>query len=568
MHLNDSVGRNDGLEYVCCLHEQGCALAAEAYGEVTGLGACLVTTGPGSTNALTGVAAAWVEGSGCIFISGQAKRADLLQSRCVRSMGQQEIAIIPIVQSITKYAVTVTDPGTIRYHLDRALHLATSERPGPVWIEIPLDVQSAQIEPERLVGWEPSARAASPAPVVLAAVERSLDLLRVSQRPVLYVGNGVRHAGAIDDLHALLELLRIPVLLTWKAIDVLPEEYPLFRGRPGGIGQRAANFTQQKADCIIILGARLDLPSLAFDHTNFARHARKVMVDIDGPEILKMQTTIEVPVIADAGDFIRALRSRLGSEHSLPDWSPWLELTADWYRRYPVVLDEYRDQNMPTVSTYHLMEVLAEELNENDVIVPGSAGACSDILMQAFRIKTGQRVLNAPGLGVMGSGIPATIGACLASGRKRTISPDGDGGFIMNIQDLETVRRLNLPIKYFVLNNEGYSSIYSSQRVHFEGRLTGANPESGVTLPDFRKVAESFGVKSMLLSRNADIRRVVREVLATDGPVICEVIVSPVEKTVPRVIAEVRPDGTIVSKPMEDMAPFLPREEFSAIMAE
>jgi acetolactate synthase-1/2/3 large subunit len=568
MHLNDSLGRSQDLEYVCCLHEQACALAAEAYGEHSGLGAALVTTGPGSTNAITGVATAWVEGSGCIFISGQAKRVDTIQNRDVRSMGQQEINIIPVVESITKYAFSVTDPYSIRYHLEKAIYLATAGRPGPVWIEIPLDVQSAMIDESRLLGYEPLEDPGHLRPSLIAAVDQAIALIQASRRPVFYLGNGVRHAGAIHELRALLDELRIPVLLTWKAADILSEDHPLYRGRPGGIGQRAANFTQQKSDCIIIIGARLDLPSIAFDHQNFAPVARKIMVDIDGPEILKMQTRIDVPVHGDAGAFIRALRQKIPATLRNYDCTPWLETTRAWYVRFPTVLDEYRRDDHELVSTYYLMEVLSEYLTPDDVIVPGSAGACSDILMQAFKIKTGQRVLNAPGLGVMGSGIPATIGACLASGRKRTISPDGDGGFIMNIQDLETVRRLNLPIKYFVLNNDGYSSIYSSQRVHFQGRLMGANPESGVTLPDFRKVATAFGIKSVLIDKNVDMPRVVHEVLAYDGPVICEVMVSPKEKTIPRVTAFTKPDGTIASNPMEDMSPPLPREEFAAIMAE
>lgn len=567
MHLVDSLGKNKDLEYVCCLHEQACAFAAEAYGEYTNhIGVALVTTGPGGTNCVTGVAAAWIESSSCLFISGQAKRSDLIADSGVRSMGQQEVDIVSIVKPITKYAITVMDPLKIKYYLGKAVYSASHGRPGPVWIDIPLDVQAEMIDEEILDSFDAEKEKIEVVNKNIGEeVGKAIEIIKSSTRPVFLIGNGIRTGKAIENFIELLNKIRIPVLLTWKALDVLSEDHPLYRGRPGGIGQRAANFTQQNSDCIIIIGARLDMPSLAFDHKSFARAAKKIMVDIHCAEIKKIRTLIDVPICTDAKIFLEEVlkqSDKLKGYHV----NLWLEKTSEWYKKYPVVLPEYRKAGLDYVSTYYLVEILSEELLSSDLIVPGSAGAASDILMQSFKVKKGQRVLNAPGLGAMGTGIPGTIGACLASGRKRTICINGDGGFQLNIQELETVRRLNLPIKYFVLNNDGYGSIRSSQRSHFQERITGADSKSGVTLPDIKKIAYVYGIKTFTVSDNSDLRRGVKKVISTDGPVICEVMVDPNEKTIPRVTAHLLPDGRIVSGSMEDMYPLLDREEFKKNM--
>ena len=567
MHLFDSLGRNKDIEYICCLHEQSCSFAAEAYAEYTNhLGVCLVTTGPGGTNCVTGVACAWIESGGCLFISGQAKRSDFIALTGVRSMGQQEIDIVSIVKPITKFAVTVMEPAKIRYYLEKAVYLATRGRPGPVWIDIPLDVQAEMIDEKNLDGFDAKREGLEITNKSISEeVDKAIELIKKSSRPVILAGNGIRTGNAIDRFIELLSKMKIPVLLTWKALDILPEDHPLYRGRPGGIGQRAANFTQQNSDCIIIIGARLDMPSLAFDHKGFARAAAKIMIDIDSAEIKKMRTKIDIPICADTGIFIEEMLKRcdkLKGYHV----DAWLEKTREWYVKYPVVLPEYRKSGSGYVSTYYLMEILSEALVSSDLIVPGSSGAASDILMQSFKVKKGQKVLNAPGLGAMGTGIPATIGACLASRRRRTICVNGDGGFQLNIQELETVRRLNLPIKYFVLNNEGYGSIRSSQSSHFQGRVTGADSKSGVTLPDIKKIAGAYGIRTFGIKDNSNLRETVKNVISADGPVICEVMVDPGEKTIPRVSAHLIPDGRIVSYPMEDMLPLLEREEFKKQM--
>lgn len=564
MHLVDSVGRQAGLEYVCCLHEQAVAFAAQAHAEYTSrLSAALVTTGPGGTNSVTGLAAAWLDSSPVVFLSGQVKRDDLLTKHGVRSMGPQEVDIVSVVTPLTKYAKTLLDPKDVRYELEKAVYLATTARRGPVWLDIPLDVQAQMIDEATLRSFKPEPF--QPGPDIREQVRAAVELLRHAERPILFLGNGARLAHNDGLVRKLADLLKIPVLLTWKATDMLAEDHPWFGGRPGSIASRGANFTQQNADCIIVVGARLDMPQVAFSHKNFARAARKVVVDVDPQELSKFEMTIDVPVLADAEVFLREMVHQLNGVQ-LPNVSPWVAKTKEWLRKYPVILPEYWDQGQSYVSLYVLTDVLSEVCRPEDLLAPGSSGACSDVFLQCFRMKDGQRVVNSPSLGAMGTGLPGSIGACLASGRRRTICVNGDGGFQLNIQELETVRRLNLPIKYFVLCNGTYASIMATQRNYFEGRMVGSDPSSHLTLPDIRKVAEAYGIPSDAIVNHDGIRDKVRSVLDRPGPVVCAVNVSSDQVTAPRATSSVRPDGTIVSLPMEDMAPRLAREDFFAEM--
>lgn len=566
MHLLDSVGRCQQLKYICNLHEQACAIAAEAYGQYTNnLGVALVTTGPGGTNTLTGVAGAWLDSTPCLFISGQVKTADLVGTRGVRQMGFQEINIVEMVKPITKYAVVVTDPKTIRYHLEKAVYLAKNGRPGPVWIDIPLDIQAAQIEETELVGFDKQ-EVEKPIDhsLLQQQITETIRLLNQAERPCILVGNGVRLAGAIKDFLQLIEILQIPVLTTWKAIDFLPESHWLFVGRPGAIGQRGANFTQQNSDLLITIGARLDFGQTGYNHQNFAHGAKKIIVDIDPNEISKMMMPIDVPVCADAGDFIREFLQQRDKNIS-QDRSSWLNRCKDWQAKYPVILPEYW-QESDRVNNYILIDVLSEEMSEDDLLIPGSSGACSEITMQGFRVKPGMRIFNTEGLGAMGFGIASAIGGCLASGGKQTICIDGDGGFIMNVQELETVKRLKLPIKFFILNNDGYASIQNTQKNYFEGRYVASNPNSGLTLPDISKISDAFDINYTQIANHGEIKEKVIEVLNSPSAFICEVLISPNQFTAPRITSTSKPDGTMVSKPLEDMWPFLEREEFLANM--
>lgn len=565
MHLVDSVGKSKKLNYVCNLHEQACAIAADAYGQYTNnLGVALVTTGPGGTNTITGVAAAWLDSTPMLIVSGQVKRPDMVGNRGIRQMGFQEINIVSMVKSITKYAVTVTEPEKIRYHLEKAVSLAMSSRPGPVWVDIPLDVQAVMIDEEQLIGFEKELNEQINKDKLNEKVSKAIQLLNQSERPVMLVGNGVRLADGIKDFLDMIDLLQIPVLTTWKAIDFLAENHPLFAGRPGAVGQRGANFTQQNSDFILSVGARLDFGQTGYNHRNFARAAKKVIVDIDPNEIKKLDMPIEIPICCDAKIFIRDFikqKNKIKPIHR----TNWLKKCKEWQAKYPVILKKYWEQKN-YVNNYVLIDVLSDEMSENDLLVPGSSGASSEVTMQAFRVKKGQRIFNSEGLGPMGCGIPASIGGCIASGRKRTVCIDGDGGFYMNVQDLETVKRLNLPIKFFVLNNQGYASIRNTQNSYFEGRYVASDHTSGLTLPNTRKIADAFGISFVQIKNHKSIREKVREILNIEGPVICEVILPFEHVTAPKLSSYQKKDGSMVSRPLEDLWPFLDREEFKANM--
>lgn len=567
MHLNDSLGRNPNIEFICTLHEQAATIAAEAYARVTNnLGVALVTTGPGGTNAITGVAGAWLESTPCLIISGQVKRADMKGSLNVRQIGPQEVDIVSIVKPITKYAVTVIDPLTIRYHMEKALALATSGRKGPVWIDIPLDVQATPIEPDQLKPFNTEELALRQlySPAVSDQAKETFALLNNAERPVLLIGNGIRLSGAQDSILKLIDFLGIPVLSTWMGLDLVSDDDPLFFGKPGTVASRGANFILQNSDLLISIGARLDFAVTGFDQTKFAREAKKIIVDIDPGEIAKLKMQVDLPVCTDAGIFIQELLDHKNEMKDM-DRRNWLARCKEWKTKYPVVLPEYWEQEK-FVNSYVFTTVLSEELTEDDLLIPGSSGADIDIFWLSIRVKAGQRLFSTGGLGAMGFGIPASIGGCLASGRRRTITLEGDGSFQLNIQELETVVRLDLPIKYFVINNGGYASIRSSQRNHFNGRLVGCDSSSGLTLPDITKIATAYGIKSSRIIDHTNMRELIREVLQTPGPTICEVMTDPDRPIGPRVSSHIREDGSIVSRPLEDLWPFLDRHELVSNM--
>lgn len=565
MHLVDSLGRNKNLIYICNLHEQGCVIAAEAYARVTNnLGVALVTTGPGGTNAITGVAGAWLASTPCLILSGQVKRPDMKGISGVRQMGQQELDIVSIVKSITKYAVIVTEPETIKYHLEKAVHLAKEGRKGPVWIDIPLDVQAAQIDNNQLNGFNPNKIKSNANEFLSKKVKQAIHILNNSEHPVLLAGNGVHYASAKRALSQLADILKIPVLTTWAGNDLFADDHPLFIGKPGTLASRGANFTIQNTDCLISIGARLDFDVTGFNQNNFARAAKKIVVDIDPAEIKKLQMTVDVPIPADALNFVQELIKQKKSIEK-KDRKKWLSRCQEWKIRYPVVLPEYWKQNK-YVNSYVFAHVLSEELTEDDLVIPGSSGSGIDTFWLSFKSKKGQRVFSTGGLGAMGFGVPASIGGCLASGGKRTVTVDGDGGFHMNAQELETVARLKLPIKYFVLNNQGYASIRNMQRNHFHGNLVGCDKSSGLSLPDTLNVAKAYSIKTARLENHKSLQENIRKILTSFGPIVCEVMVDPDQPICPRASSAVKPDGSMVSKPLEDLWPFLNREEFLANM--
>jgi acetolactate synthase-1/2/3 large subunit len=562
MHLNDSLGRCDGVEYISNLHEQASAIAAEAYARVSGgLGMAMVTAGPGSTNAVTGVAAAWLDSTPCIFLSGQAKSSDLKGDSGVRQMGVQEIGIVEIVDSITKYAVTITDPQSIRYHLEKALYETRSNRPGPVWLDIPLDIQAVEIEPENLPGFIPT-QETSDEDEIAEKITRLIELWNTAERPVILAGNGIHVAGAERQFRELATMLGAPVLSTGLAADLLAADHPLYFGRPGAIAPRGANFTLQNSDLLLTIGCRLDMAFIGYSRENLAREAKKIVVDIDAAELRKFGDQIELPICADAKTFMEKVLLH-GSSAKPQNIDAWLTRCREWKEKYPVVLPEHRAGE--SISAYHFSEVLSNQLQNNDIVLPGSSGFACEIFLLCLKVKEGQRCFHNRGTGAMGIGIPTALGACVAGGGRRTICVDGDGGFQFNIQELHTVAHLNLPIKFFVVNNLGYASIRVSQGNYF-GLLVGCDAESGLPMPNISKIAEAYGLRTERIERPDDLESGIARALAGDDPVVCEIVTIPDEPREPRLASYKREDGMMVSKPLEDLYPFLPRDEFAANM--
>jgi len=572
MHLNQSLGAQTEIEPICNSHEQASAICAEAYAKATNhLGVCMVTTGPGGTNAVTGVAGAWLDSTPTLFISGQVKRPDRMFDRNghplgMRQLGVQEVDIVSIVKPITKYAVTVLDPSEIRYHLEKALYLALHGRPGPVWIDIPLDVQASPIEePSRLRGFDPAELKESGADQSIAEeVQTLIEKLNHSERPLLFAGNGIRLARAEREFEQLRKLLRIPTAATWCAADLVPSDDPLYVGRPGSVAARGANFALQNSDFLLAIGVRLDFAITGYAPQNLARAAYKAAVDIDKAELKKLHPYLQQPIHADATQFLAELLDRKDSIR-LKDHSAWDARCADWKTRYPIVTEEHRKPEGP-VSAFHLAEVIGTEVNPQDRLVVGSSGSAIEIYLLAFPTLYSQRLFHTAGLGAMGFGLPMAIAVATANPGREVIAVDGDGGFMFNIQELETVRRLQLPIKFFVMNNDGYSSIRASQRGYFGKANLGCDRTNGLTVPDLVRVGEAFGLTATVIKDQQNLRADVRRVLDMKGPVVCDVRVLPDEMRAPRLQSYQKPDGSFVSKPLEDLFPFLPREEFLANM--
>jgi len=576
MHLNASLASEKRITPICNSHEQASAMCAESYGKaVNGLGVALVTTGPGGTNAITGVAGAWLDSTPTLFLSGQVKRPDRMFDAAtnrplgMRQLGVQEVDIVSIVKPITKYATVVLDPLDIRYELEKAYYLALNGRPGPVWIDIPLDVQASPIpDPATLRGYDASEKEAKAVdPSLKSEVARVVEKLRQSTRPLLFAGNGTRLARAEKQFTELRLLLDIPTVATWCAADLVPSDVPTFVGRPGNVAARGANFVLQNCDFLLVLGARLDMAITGYAPQNLAREAHKVAVDIDPAELKKLAPHLQQPVVSDCRAFLDELLAQLKAAQPLEHgrWAGWNERAADWKNRYNVVTDEHRKAE-GQVSIYNLAEVIGTESKQEDKLVSGSSGSGIEIFLLACPTRTGQRIFHTAGLGAMGYGLPMSIAVCIGSGGRQTILVDGDGGFQFNIQELETVRRLQLPIKFFVLNNDGYASIRASQKAYFGDAKIGADAATGLTIPNLSRIAASYDIPAVVIENQGNLREDVRRILAMPGPVLVDVRVIPDEVRAPRLQSYQRADGSFVSKPLEDLFPFLPREEFLANM--
>jgi acetolactate synthase-1/2/3 large subunit len=561
MHLVDSLGRNENLRYVATHHEQAACMAAEGYSRIAEKpGVALVTSGPGGTNTITGVCGAWIDSIPTIFISGQVVSDTLIKDTGLRQFGIQEADIIKIVKPITKYAVTVTDPQTIKYHLEKALYLATTGRPGPVWLDIPLNVQSKLINPDALAAFSPDEikqkKRKNPLEV---QVSKCLKLIQQAKRPVLISGYGIRLAKAEEEYRRLVEQLRIPIISSWTTSDLIPTDHGLYIGRSGIFGDRAANFTVQNSDLVLIIGSRMSIPQVGYNYKTFAREAKKIMVDIDEAELRKPSIKPDLPINADAREFIIELSAQLEKKAIRLSIDNWIERCRQWKAKYPVVLAEYKE-NKQGVNSFYFIDALSQRLNSDAVVVTdmGTSFTCT---MQTFKTKAGQRLFTSSGHASMGFGLPGAIGACFANAKKKTICISGEGGLQMNIQELQTMVHYKLPIILFVLNNGGYLTIKLMQQNHF-GRYTGSEPSSGLSFPDIVKVGNAYGIKTERISNNDELHSKLDTVLAQSGPFICEIMMPENQPLIPRVGSLKKPDGTIVSRPLEDLYPFLSREEF------
>ena len=560
MHLNHSFGTNKNLECIFNHHEQACAIAAEAYYRVNNeLPLVNVTSGPGGTNAITGVYGAFVDSIGMVVLSGQVKWETTVRSTGLplRQYGDQELDIEELVRPITKYCHMVTDPKSIRYHIEKAFYLAKSGRPGPCWLDIPLDVQGAQIDPDSLVGFDPAELEESWKKSDLQKISQEILMkIRESKRPVLFVGSGVRLSGEHKAFLQLVEKLGIPVVTAWNVHDAIWDAHPNYAGRPGTVGDRAGNFVTQNADLLLVLGSRLNIRQVSYNWKSFAREAYKIWIDIDELELKKPTVTPEMPVHADLKDLLPILAnlSYPGPTDEHKQWMSWAKVRQE---KFPIVLPEYWDNKM--VNPYCFMETLFKVLEEDQIVVTGNGSACVTSF-QAADLKPGQRLWTNSGCATMGYDLPAAIGANKASGGKPIVCLAGDGSIMMNLQELQTIAGNKLPIKIFILNNSGYVSIFQTHRNFFNGVEVGGGPKSGVSFPDFSKVSAAFDIPYCRVSTHAEMLEGVKRAMAVQGPAICEVMIDENVSFAPKLGAKQHPDGRITSPPLEDLSPFLSRE--------
>jgi acetolactate synthase-1/2/3 large subunit len=567
MHLNDAFGKNTELACVYNHHEQACAMAAESYARLSGrIAAVCVTSGPGGTNAITGVLGGWLDSISMLVISGQVRFDTTTRSSTLklRQLGDQEFDITGCVQTMTKYAVMVTDANTIRYHLERAFHLATTGRHGPCWIDVPLNIQGALVDEKSLMAYDPAEDCGEiPPHLEKATIDQILELIKNAKRPVLFAGSAIRLAGAYDSFIALVERLNIPVVTAWNAHDSIWDAHPMYFGRPGTLGDRAGNFIVANTDLLLVLGSRLNIRQISYNWTGFAKNAYKIVVDIDKNELKKPTLNTQMPVHADVKELIEGLNSSL-DESVLPPKQEWLEYCKNVKHKYPAVLESYWHRT-ELVNPYCFAHKLTEMLPENQIIVTGNGSACV-CTFQAAVIKRGQRLYTNSGCASMGYDLPAAIGAAVALGGQPVICIAGDGSLQMNIQELQTIVHYDLPVKVFILNNNGYHSIRQTQSNFFGQPLVGCTPDSGVSFPDAEKIAYAYGIPFVRCSSHADLKTAIAQALSSEHAFICEIMLTAEQGFAPRTSSKKLPDGTMVSTPLEDMFPFLAKDEFDANM--
>lgn len=576
MHLNDALGHKEGLKVTYNHHEQACAIAAEAYARLDNkIAAVCVTTGPGGTNALTGVVGGWLDSIPMFIISGQVRydttaryAMQFTDGMPLRAMGDQEYDIVKSVEPMTKYAVMIEDPNQIRYALEKAWHLATTGRPGPVWIDIPVNFQGGYIETEELESYDPAEDDAKlPPEVTEQTIQVVLEKIRNAKRPVFHAGYGIRLSGGYQVFREVAEKLNIPIVTYWNAVDLIEDDNALYCGRAGNMGDRPGNWAIQNADLILAIGTRISIRQVGYNWKTWARAAEVIMVDVDRAEMKKPTLHVEMPIWADAKAFLTLMNEIIGENYPVNKSADWLATCQRWKKEYPAVLPRQWEENGKTANVYAFVRYLSSRLPENSLTAV-SNGACCVVGNQAYVIQKGSRMANNSAIASMGYGLPAAIGTCIGGGRRTTICLEGDGSIMMNLQELQTVLTNRLPIKLFLINNNGYHSIRITQNNLFKEHCKiGIGPESGdLSFPEFRKIAEAFGYPYYSASSNQEMKELVDKVLKVEGPVFCEIFTDTTQVWEPKSSTKRLPDGTLVSPPLEDLAPFLSREELEKNM--
>ncbi len=582
MHLNDALGHNDGLHVTYNHHEQACAIAAESYARLNNkVAAVCVTTGPGGTNAITGVLGGWLDSIPMFVISGQVRydttarfAMQYTEGAPLRAVGDQEYDIVKSVEPMTKYAVMIENPLDIRYALEKGWHRMSTGRPGPVWIDIPVNFQGGFIETEELRGYDPSEdteyNEILPPEVEDSTISTVIEKIKSAKRPVFHAGYGIRLSGAYDIFRQVCQKLGVPVVTYWNAVDLIENDNPLYVGRAGNMGDRPGNWAIQNADLILAIGTRISIRQVGYNWKTWARAAEVIMVDVDKAELKKPTIHVEMPVWANAKDFLTKLNTALDKEASegyLSACKDWRDRCLDWRTKYPVVQERQLTGEDGYANVYAFIKGLSEKLPKNSLTAV-SNGACCVVGNQAYEIQEGSRFIINSAVASMGYGLPAAIGLCVASGKKDVICLEGDGSIMMNLQELQTVITNKLPIKLFLINNQGYHSIRLTQNNLFKDKCKiGIGPESGdLSFPEYEKLAKAFGYDYFAIHENSDIESVVAQILSHDGPAFCEVFTDTAQVWEPKSSTKRLEDGTLVSPPLEDLAPFLPREELKNIM--
>lgn len=563
MHLVDTLGRPGGLDFVAQHHEQASAMAADGYARRSGrLGVCYATSGPGATNVVTGLAGAWQDSTPVLFLTGQSKSKQTIEKsgiKGLRQYGTFEVDIVPVVRSITKYAVMVLDPLTIRYHLEKALHLATTGRPGPVLLDLPLDIQGASIDPEELEGFVPETAASAFDPAQMSEVVR---LLRSARRPLILAGYGVRCAGAVVSFRNLADQLGVPVVTSQLGKDVMFYDHTLFVGHPGPKGDRPGNLAVQTADLILSIGCSMHAQTTGWENELFAPDALKIQVELDPAVLAREQVGVSLKIQVDCKEFILALATQ---SVAMPDLKRWRDCCAGWKDRFKV-LNEPHEHSHAAINFYDFAEALSRSLGEDDCVI-ADAGSAFYVMGQALRLKPRQRFLSSGSLGAMGFAMPVANGAAATGLPGSAVCVTGDGSLMTNLHELATMKAYSLDVKLFVVNNDGYVSMRNTQRDFCNGHYVGADAASGVFIPQINALAQSFGLPYICCDAQDDVEAKIREVLAIKGPIVCEVVAMRDQKIIPSVISIKLGDGRMRSAPLHDMSPHLPEESLKQEMS-